>query len=230
MVKTGLYFQDPKYQVRLGGKADFIFDPSLVLYLPLHKLDVASFMSKDAYGHLCSVTGALWTPHGRSFDGVDDYIEVPDHPSLDIAGDGSLEFWFKATSWMTGAIVIKGETSSGALMNYAVWSYADGIPVFIIGDGVGSNSVAVASALSIDIWYHLLVTWDGSKLKLYLDGLENNSANQTRTPAANTDRLLLGWSTTHYSNVIIGEVRIYNRVLTPLETQGNYLATKWRYR
>lgn len=49
-------------------------DPTLVLYLPFHQLDGTSFMSKDKHGHLCSVTGALWTPRGRSFDGVDDQI------------------------------------------------------------------------------------------------------------------------------------------------------------
>jgi len=27
----------------------------------------------------------------------------------------------------------------------------------------------------------------------------------------------------------IGEVRLYNRALTPLEIENNYLATKWRY-
>ena len=53
---------------------NFIFDPSLVLYLPLHQRDGSSFMSKDAYGHVCTVTGAVWTPEGRLFDGVDDYI------------------------------------------------------------------------------------------------------------------------------------------------------------
>ena len=55
---------------------DFIFDPSLVLYLPLYQPDGASFASRDAYGHLCTVTGALWTPQGRTFDGADDIIDL----------------------------------------------------------------------------------------------------------------------------------------------------------
>jgi len=52
-------------------KRDFIFDPSLVLYLPLYQLDGWAFMSRDAYGHLCSVTGAKWTPQGRDLDEQD---------------------------------------------------------------------------------------------------------------------------------------------------------------
>ena len=33
----------------------------------------------------------------------------------------------------------------------------------------------------------------------------------------------------HPWDCYIGEVRLYNRRLTPLEVQHNYLATKWRY-
>ena len=61
---------------RAGGTR-FLLDPSLVLYLPLYQLDGASFMSRDAYGHLGVNYGSTWTPQGRSFDGVDDYVIVP---------------------------------------------------------------------------------------------------------------------------------------------------------
>ena len=70
---------------------DFIFDPSMVLYLPLYELDGASFMSKDAYGHLCTVTGALWTSQGRDFDGIDDSITLP--TAFDSLTDLTLEAW-----------------------------------------------------------------------------------------------------------------------------------------
>jgi len=55
---------------------NFVFDPSLELYLPLYELDGSSFMSKDACGHICLVTGALWGSQGRTFDGGDDYIDI----------------------------------------------------------------------------------------------------------------------------------------------------------
>ena len=51
------------------GKRRFKLDPSLVLYLPLYELDGSSFRSRDAYGHLATVTGALWTPQGRTLMG-----------------------------------------------------------------------------------------------------------------------------------------------------------------
>ena len=55
---------------------DFIFDPSLVLYLPLGQLDGTSFVSQDAYGHLCTVTGTVWGSRGRYFDGADDLVNA----------------------------------------------------------------------------------------------------------------------------------------------------------
>ena len=33
----------------------------------------------------------------------------------------------------------------------------------------------------------------------------------------------------YYFKGLIGDVRVYNRALTPLEIQRIYLATKWRY-
>ena len=69
---------------------NFIFDPYLVLYLPLYELDGASFMSKDAYGHLCTVIGALWRPNGRYFDGIDDRIDL----GIALLGNANtLEIW-----------------------------------------------------------------------------------------------------------------------------------------
>lgn len=43
--------------LRAGEPEGFILDPRLVLYLPLWKLDGASFADHSAYGHLCTVKG-----------------------------------------------------------------------------------------------------------------------------------------------------------------------------
>lgn len=156
-----------------------------------------------------------------SFDGVDDYVEIPDHPTLDISGNGSLEFWLKSPAWEVGPIVMKGETTSSLAMNYAAWSYANGKPTFFIGDGVGPNTVPILTPLSINTWYHILFTWDGTKLRIYLDGVEHNTANQTRTPAPNTDKLMIAWTgmSGHYANIVIDELRIYTRALDATDAQ-----------
>ena len=71
---------------KLPAPNGFISDPSLVLYLPLYQLDGTAITSKDAYGHLCSVTGVTWRPDGRCFDGVDDEIDCGNGSSIQIGG------------------------------------------------------------------------------------------------------------------------------------------------
>ena len=77
---------------------NIIFDPSLVLYLPLYGQDGASFMSQDAGGHLCAVTGALWRPDSRYFDGIDDKINCGHSPALNLTSGVTVEVWFKPVS------------------------------------------------------------------------------------------------------------------------------------
>ena len=56
---------------------EFIHDPSLVLYLPLYKHAGAVISDESHLGHLCTVTGALWRPNGRYFNGSTNKIEIP---------------------------------------------------------------------------------------------------------------------------------------------------------
>ena len=70
----------------------FILSTRPVLWLPLYRKDGDTILSSDGYGHLCTVTGALWTPQGRTFDGAS-YISIPNHASLNITEAISLEAW-----------------------------------------------------------------------------------------------------------------------------------------
>jgi hypothetical protein len=65
-------------EVLMNMRQKIFSSPSLALDLPLRKLDGSYFMSRDSYGRKATVTGALWRPDGRYFDGVDDYIELSD--------------------------------------------------------------------------------------------------------------------------------------------------------
>ena len=76
---------------------NFVFDPSLVLYLPLYEMDGASFASRDAYGHRCTVTGALWRPNGRYFDAVNDGINCGTGSNLNL---GNTMDKYTMTAWI----------------------------------------------------------------------------------------------------------------------------------
>ncbi len=210
---------------------DLIFNPSLALYLPLYELDGASFMSKDKHGHLCTVTGALWTPQGRFFDG-DDKITIPDHSALDFGSSVfTLIYWMK-TSTKAKCALSKGIYTAGN--GWQTYTGDGGEETFCTE---GNYTTFVCSASTADgVWHQVAFVRDASDNGVaYIDGGSPKTATaffSGITIADSNDFLVgdrtgvsLGW------NGSIGEVTIYNRhAFTALEIQHNYLATKWRYR
>ncbi len=210
---------------------DFIFDPSLVLYLPLYKLDGASFMSQDAYGHLCTVTGALWGSNGRSFDGLDDKIVVPDHSSLDPTSAITVAAWVKVNTLDTTQFIVSKRDPPNKL-GYCFFFYESNQFCLQGGDG---TTWAIWNAPTDDTygpgWYFVVGTNDATNCLIYVDGVLAGSASGGGMVASSAD-LWVGrdvYSVDYTWDTNIGEVCIYGRELNPMEIQLHYLATKWRY-
>ncbi len=227
-MKTGIYWQDPKYALKPGR--DFIRDPSLVLDLPLYKLDGASFMSRDAYGHLCVVTGALWRPQGRDFDGNDDYIDCGGGIGLPIGNsDRTIELWVKPdtlANW-TGFFLYGTLAAGGAILFY---TGSDGDRLLLGRHGL---SVTSSLVLTTGVFQHIVATVSaGDQVNFSLDGQHAGPYTLSGIDTTlNVTYIGMGGGACDDPNMdgLIGEVRIYSRALTPLEIQHNYLATKWRY-
>ncbi len=234
---------------------DFIFDRSLVLYLPLYKLDGVSFISKDAYGHLCPVTGALWRPDGRYFDGIDDQIDCGStdksrfnwlHGAADTAGfQWTIEFWSKLTSLASIQRIMGTQSGTSAKVGVFLYIATDGSIYFIIGRGVAGQSVitypgVVGQYPNDGSFHHIVLTYNqalvSGNLQVYCDGRNVGSGDKTgNTPstADSTGYMRIGRDGEGAAASMlgtIGEFRIYRRAFNPLEVQHNCLATEWRYR
>jgi len=213
------------------AREPFIPDPGLALYLPLYEMDGTSFMSKDAYGHLCTATGALWRPSGRYFDGVDDSIIVPHSATLAITNVLTVIAWVRTTD--AGHQVIIGK-------NYKEYEVgiAQSVSRIQIYYGDGTNFTNAELDSTPNVWdgnfHHIgvIIRKDGSGCTSVVDGnFIETVAGAAKTGGGTADVYVgvrndqtLDWDGT------IGEIQIYNRALTPQEIQHNYLATKWRYR
>src|SRR5450759_5412343 len=78
--------------------------------------------------------GPTWTTGkvggALSFDGTDDYVNVPDNPSLDMSGNLTIEFWHKWNVFKDyGASVGKGDDGRAWPNSYQVFTYA--APLYI---------------------------------------------------------------------------------------------------
>ena len=216
---------------------DFIFDPSLVLYLPLYELDGASFKSRDAYGHLCTLTGAVWRPNGHYFDGTDDYINCGHPPAFDITQAITLEAWIRFTTAKHAGIIAKFLTPTAKAKYCFTFNEIDDgtVGMYISENGTGTDGVASAVTVNDGHWHHCVGIFDGDYLRVFVDGELSNSKDTTLAAIFDKPDMEV-WignydegNDTRWFNGDIGEVRIYNRALTPQEIQRNYLATKWRY-
>lgn len=76
-------------------------------------------------------------------------------------------------------------------------------------------------------WHHVAVTYDGARLKWYIDGVLNLDTAETGDMPSTTASLLLGKDAIRsaYFNGVLDEVNIYSRVLDANEVSARYNAT-----
>jgi cysteine-rich repeat protein len=195
-----------------------------------------------AYGGVSYASGVVG--QAFSFDGVDDYVVVPDNSNLDINGPISISAWIKPASLFdsssTSHFTILAKDNLGATYSYPYFSYlfylqrdsgrlafakSDGIP----NNGNVGNSDAVYSTTSSwdpNRWYYVVATWDGTtgvdSLKIYVNGvLEGTAAAKESFIHDVAGPLQISVSSFPFSG-LIDEVAIYNRELTVDEIQQNY--------
>ena len=219
---------------------DFIFDPSLVLYLPLGRLDGTSFVSRDCHGHLCTITGTLWGLHGRYFDGIDDRISANTTANGGVAGEPhTMAGWGRLADWDTDhSICGFGRTDQAGWFDTM---YCDSNGNFIARTRFASGTQNIVTSLltyTDDTDWHflaLVVDADSHINHFSVDGIYQGSDTTNANDLSSMDEFYIGqfpYGTPNRNpwKGDIGEVWVYGRELTPLEIQHNYEATKWRYR
>ena len=90
-------------------------------------------------------------------------------------------------------------------------------------------------SMALNTWYHMIGTYDGSTINLYVNGVLNSSLSYAGTAASGGEiRIARRWD--DVSNVAsnffsgdIGVIRIYNRALNATEISQNYNATRTRF-
>jgi len=158
-----------------------------------------------------------------SFDGVDDYVQVPDSATLRLTSNMTVEAWVYISALASDWVRVVGKGDS-TYRNYGLWYHGpSGKVLFQIYDGTGLKANAgttwgtVVNALTVstEAWYHFAGVKEGSTVYLYLDSVLVASAPITFTPATSSDPLRLGYAGFHSRhNGLIDEVRIWDEALS----------------
>jgi hypothetical protein len=139
-------------------------------------------------GHVMSANGnaqidtAQFKFGGASmlFDGTGDFWAMANHADMNFPGDFTIEAWIRFASVAADAVICGNYQNS--TNGWTLQLYLGKLCFFATGDGVDSQGTTTVSA---NTWYHVAVSRTGSTLKLFLDGVQEdsdtNSASLTST-------------------------------------------------
>lgn len=157
------------------------------------------------------------------------WAEVHDNASLDITTAISVECWIYYDG--SNGKGLLGRWSSGADSNYLLYTSTSSIGQFYINTTAPSN--INTPTLTAGNWYHIVGTYDGSDMRIYLNGSESSNTSKTGSISTSSNDIEIGRfslnSTYAYSDQI-AQPRIYNRALTAEEVERNYNAGKNIYK
>ncbi|MBK8508350.1 MAG: PKD domain-containing protein [Candidatus Competibacteraceae bacterium] len=155
-----------------------------------------------------------------SFDGIDDWITVNDSATLDLTTGMTLEAWVYPTETMSGwrSIITKEQPNGFGAAYYLAANSDVNQPEAAIYTAQW-NKLYGGPLVGANQWTHLAGTYDGSTLKLYVNGTQVSSQPRTGGIDVTTGVLRIGgndyWG--EFFKGYIDEVRVYNRALNASE-------------
>jgi hypothetical protein len=179
-----------------SANAQFFELPSGTVYYNLDAVTNGEVEDQSSNNYTGTVSGAIYDANGRvygcvRFDGVDDFIDVG---SWDIdTGVISISAWFKADDFgvMDGRIISKANgvnendhwwmistiDSGGTKLRFRVKA----------GPTWTDTLIGTHTALNTGEWYHVVATFDGTNMGLYLNGVSVGTQVHSNPGALDTD-------------------------------------------
>lgn len=152
-------------------------------------------------------------------DGIDEYVSIPNHASLDIVSGGLTISAFLKRAVITGpnhVIVSKG---IAAVNSYSLEILSNDKVRFSTAGGVYDSTSTIADLL----WHHVLVVNSeqgaGGIATLFIDGVKDAAPTTVAASITNATSLFIGAraETTNFFKGNIDEVSIWNIALTDTE-------------
>lgn len=193
----------------------------------------------DANGGLNGTQfGATWTS-GRvggalQFDGLNDYVEVPNSTHFQVTQAFSAAGWIKSSVWPTdtnwaSVILRKGDANP---CNWQVCVVAG--KAAIVFDDYDTYGLFGGTTMSLNQWHHVAGTWDGVTARVYVNGVQDGSWSRAAPIGIDTRPVFLGGRSgaTDITSGPVDDVRFYERALTAgevaaLAAGGKPRVTAW---
>jgi hypothetical protein len=158
---------------------------------------------------------------GMNFNGTNQRVTVADNNSLDFTNQITLAAWIRP-----------GKLDTQYPINKAAYDSVDGYELSLSSSGkvfVRFNQASADNTYRLNsntsyptdgnTWMHVVATYDGTTIKLYINGVLDASVDKTLTIATNTLPLTFGSDTQNAAPFQGGmdDVRVYGRALSAAE-------------
>jgi hypothetical protein len=196
--------------------------------MPFDERSGVKAYDRSGKGNHGTIHGATWVAGRRgaalSFDGVDDYVET----------QKNMVQLTKTTfsAWLNPSTQLKVYTSVVELVDGVTiratlfWNHPTANKWQFRIRGATTEGASPAQTVPTGSWHHLVGSYDGTTIRLYYDGVEvGNGTSFTGGIGTYTHPVEIGRAfnqVTYVYTGLIGDVRIYNRVLTAAEVKRLY--------
>jgi hypothetical protein len=167
---------------------------------------------------------------GLGFDGTNDYVEINDSSSLNITNQITMEVWIKPST------TINSTNSNMRIIDkqnayYLLFDYpgANGRLKLILR--IGGSYIDLSSITNnwnAGQWYHIVGTYNGSVMSIYVNGVLENSKSKTGNIENTNYNLFFGARavsnivTNMFFDGVIDEIKIYDKALDFSEVISHY--------
>ena len=183
----------------------------------------ASSSDLSGNNNIGTLSGAGWTTgrfgYGFDMDGENAFMTVPHSPGMYLTDAITVEVWIYPTdsAKQFNRVIEKGWDAEGSYILMVMNSTAyfgldlDGVQRGISGGAITNNQ-----------WHHLAGTFDGSNIRLYVNGSLIGSTAYMKSFGNSATFYVSGAGHNACFKGIIDEVKIYNKSLTGDEVKADY--------
>jgi hypothetical protein len=184
-------------------------------------VDASTSLNNGTLGSGVSRTATGKFGRALTFNGTSGMVTVPNAASLALSSAMTLEAWVNPSlvvnEWRD--VVYKGNDNYYLMVSTNNGSRPAGGGLL----GGAATEVFGVSALPINTWTHVATTFDGTALRLYVNGALVATVTKSGSLATSSNPLTLGGDPI-YGQFFAGsldEVRVYNRALSLAEIQSD---------
>lgn len=163
-----------------------------------------------------------------AFNGANQFVQVPDSPSLNPTNGLSIEAWVNVSRYSAndGVTVVGKDNPYGNRQYLLALKHDPGAWHFyaLVHVPAGIIYFGGATAIGTNTWYHVAMTYDNSTLSLYVNGQLDGSMPVAGPITVSSQALVIGgvpsgpWNFLGY----LDELSLYDRALSLEEIAGIY--------